>query len=145
MDDLVWLSDLSKEGGWIVFTVDRGKSSNIQPLPEICSSLKITHVLLGNGLGKPIKLKQAIVECWEQLKWLSKQKPGTRTRLREERGRNGDVKYVLHEVEIMRIYDKKSKRIKRKSTERKAPKPPAKDPAGQQTLDDGDYFPDFIS
>ncbi|NJM37079.1 MAG: hypothetical protein HC845_03935 [Akkermansiaceae bacterium] len=122
VDDLVWISDLSAEGGWIVFTVDRGKSSNIQPLPEICSNLKITHVLLGNELCKPSKLKQAIVECWEQIRWLSQQKAGSRARLREETTKRGDSKFSLHVVDVSKVIDRRTSKIKDKFTEKRVPK-----------------------
>lgn len=95
VDDLVWISDLSAEGGWIVFTVDRGKSSNIQPLPEICSNLKITHVLLGNELCKPSKLKQAIVECWEQSGGFLSRKPDL-VRVCERKPPNGATPNFLY-------------------------------------------------
>jgi hypothetical protein len=81
LDDPVWLSTLSSEGGWIVFTRDRARSSKILPLPEICLNLKITHVLVSDSLGRLSDLKQAIVECWRCLETLSRKPPGTRARL----------------------------------------------------------------
>lgn len=123
VDDLVWISDLSTQGGWIIFTVDRGKSSSIQPLPQICSRLKVTHVLIGESLANPSKLKQALVECWEQLRWLADQSPGTRARIREERNSKGIAKFILHEVEITKVFDKQSRKVVEKRRERKAPKP----------------------
>ncbi len=100
LDDPVWLSTLSSEGGWMVFTRDRARSSKVLPLPEICLNLKITHVLVGDSLGRLSDLKQAIAECWRCLETLSRRPPGTRARLQ----------YRVHKkhekVPIIRLIDR---------------------------------------
>jgi hypothetical protein len=81
-DDPVWLSALSAEGGWIVVSEDRAKSSRRSQLPLICANLKITHILVSPSLKKFADMKQAIVECWRDVVALSRMPPGTKSVLR---------------------------------------------------------------
>jgi len=51
--DSTWVSQISKQGGWVVITGDRGKKSKVEDkLPLICRSQLVTHIMFSGGLHK---------------------------------------------------------------------------------------------
>ncbi len=51
--DSKWVPEISKQGGWVVITGDRGKKSKVEDkLPLICRSQFVTHVMFSGGLNK---------------------------------------------------------------------------------------------
>ncbi|MFZ1933546.1 MAG: hypothetical protein WCB27_21790 [Thermoguttaceae bacterium] len=70
MPDLEWIPELSKEGGWIVISPDRGShSKKDERLPDICREMDVTHVIMSAALHRRNMYYKAlaITTCWPAL------------------------------------------------------------------------------
>lgn len=80
MPDAKWIPELSKEGGWIVISSDRGTHSRKdERLPLICRELDVTHVLLSASLHRRNMYYKslAITTCLPSLIDAASYPPGT--------------------------------------------------------------------
>lgn len=56
---------ISKEGGWIIITGDRGKRQSLGgKLPDLCREHKVTHVIFSSGLHKR-RFSKRQRHCWQ--------------------------------------------------------------------------------
>lgn len=89
--DPVWITEIAREGGWVVVTMDRGMhGKRIERLPIVCHAFRVTHVMLSPGLAKRTMLFRmlAIEACWSDLIAACDYPPGTQFLLsmREKKG-----------------------------------------------------------
>ncbi|MCC6123349.1 MAG: hypothetical protein IT426_00130 [Pirellulales bacterium] len=78
--DSQWIPELSKEGGWIVISADRGINSRAgEKLPIICHEFNLTHVMLSRGLHKRTMYYKALAieSSWFGLISAASEPPGT--------------------------------------------------------------------
>jgi hypothetical protein len=78
--DKIWISEIAREGNWIVITADRGIHSRMEEkLPLICREFNITHIMLSRGLHKRnIYYKALAIESsWSEIIATASAPPGT--------------------------------------------------------------------
>jgi hypothetical protein len=99
--DSVWIPQIASEGGWIVITSDRGKTSRkSEKLPLICRELGVTHVVLSAGLHKRSTHYRvlAISSCWPQLIAAADAPGGTRFTVSIHTGKRGTTSFRFRET-----------------------------------------------
>ena len=101
--DNVWISQLAKEGGWVVISGDRAKIGRQGgKLPQLCEQHHITHILLSKTFHdkKNHEKLAALALLWPEICQVFSEPPGTRFLLRYKKlTKRGGLTLVLQKYE----------------------------------------------
>ena len=94
--DPAWLREIDGEQ-WIVVTGDKASKSSLNPLPAICKSCGVTHLVVKPAIRSAgyEKIKESLVAVWADLQLLYRVERGTQVTLGRLDEKGGRTTYRL--------------------------------------------------